>query len=114
MAIKKTLKSKVAFDLPVNTASALCYILGWISGLIFLMVEKKNAKVRFHAMQSMMFFGGLTLLSFVPVIGWMLSPFVMIAGFVVWLMSVYKAYNGEDFELPVVGKLAKDQLKKMK
>jgi len=114
MAAKKTLKSKVTFDLPVNTASALCYVLGWISGLIFLMAEKTNVKVRFHAMQSMMFFGGLTLLSFVPVIGWILSPFVMILGFVVWLMAVYKAYNGEDFELPVVGKLAKDQLKKMK
>ena len=35
-----------------------------------LLAEKNNAKVRFHAMQSIMFFGGLTLLSFVPVIGW--------------------------------------------
>ena len=54
------------------------------------------------------------MITFVPVIGWLLSPFVMIVGFVVWLMAIYKAYNGEDFELPVVGKIAKEQLKKMK
>jgi len=43
-----------------------------------------------------------------------LSPLVMIVAFIVWLMSIYKAYNGEEFELPLVGKLAKKQLAKMK
>ncbi|MBU1085612.1 MAG: DUF4870 domain-containing protein [Candidatus Beckwithbacteria bacterium] len=117
MATKKIVKktaSVVAFGLPVNTASALCYAFGWVSGLVFLLSEKKDTKVRFHAMQSLMFFAGLTVVSFVPVIGWLLSPFVMIVGFIFWLMSIYKAYNGEDFELPVVGKLAKKQLSKMK
>lgn len=112
---KKVEKAKtVAFGLPVNTASALTYVLGWVSGLVFLLAEKDNQKVRFHAMQSLVFFAGLTVISFVPVIGWLLSPFVMIVGFVVWLMSVYKAYNGEEFELPVAGKFAKQQLKKIK
>lgn len=86
----------------------------WVTGLLFLLMEKKNAFVRFHAMQSILFFGGLTVITFVPVIGWLLSPFVMILGFVVWLMAIYKAYNGEKFELPVVGKIAKEQLKKIK
>ncbi|MEA3355164.1 MAG: DUF4870 domain-containing protein [Patescibacteria group bacterium] len=113
MATKKV-ATQVAFGLPVNTASALCYVFGWVSGLVFLLSEKKNAKVRFHAMQSLMFFAGLTIISFVPVIGWLLSPFVMIVGFIFWIMSVYKAYNGEDFKLPIVAKFAKQQLKKMK
>lgn len=113
MATKET-KSTVAFGLSENTAGALCYVLGWATGLLFLLFEKTNKFVRFHAMQSLMFFAGLTVISFVPVIGWLLSPFVMIVGFVVWLMSVYKAYNGEEFELPVVGKFAREQLKKMK
>jgi len=113
MATEKT-SSAVVFGLPVNTACALCYLIGWVTGLGFLLAEKGNAKVRFHAMQSLLFFGGLTVISFVPVIGWLLSPFVLIIGFVVWLMSIYKAYNGEDFELPVVGKFAREQLKKMK
>ena len=110
----KKVATQVAFGLPVNTANALCYVLGWVSGLVFLLSEKKNSRVRFHAMQSLMFFAGLTVVSFIPVIGWLLSPFVMIIGFILWLMSIYKAYSGEDFELPIVGKMAKNQLKKMK
>ena len=118
MATKKVVKKEavkaVAFGLTVNTASALCYVFGWVSGLVFLLAEKDNKTIRFHAMQSLMFFAGLTVIGFVPAIGWLLSPFVMIAGFIFWLMSVYKAYNGEMFELPVVGKMAKKQLEKMK
>jgi len=101
--------TKTTFSLDKNTAAALCYVLGWVSGLVFLMVEKKDKTIRFHAMQSVLFFGGLTVLSFVPVIGWILSPFVMIVGFIVWLLALYKTYNGEDFELPIVGKIAKER-----
>lgn len=105
---------KIAFGLEEKVACALTYVLGWVTGLVFLLAEKENAKVRFHAMQSLMFFGGMTIISFVPVIGWLLSPLVMIVVFIVWLMSIYKAYNGEEFELPMVGKLAKKQLARMK
>jgi uncharacterized membrane protein len=114
MATEKATSSGAAFGLPEKTAGALCYVMIWVTGLLFLLMEKKNAFVRFHAMQSILFFGGLTVITFVPVIGWLLSPFVMILGFVVWLMAIYKAYNGEKFELPVVGKIAKEQLKKIK
>jgi uncharacterized membrane protein len=109
MATKKTSKSvtKTTLSLDKNTAAALCYVLGWVSGLVFLLVEKNDKTIRFHAMQSLMFFAGLTILTFVPVIGWILSPFIMIVGFIVWLISMYKAYNGENFELPVVGKMAR-------
>ncbi|KKS79775.1 MAG: hypothetical protein UV54_C0028G0003 [Candidatus Beckwithbacteria bacterium GW2011_GWA2_43_10] len=105
---------KVAFGLEEKVACALTYVLGWVTGLVFLLMEKENQKVRFHAMQSLMFFAAMTIISFVPVIGWLLSPLVMIISFIVWLMSIYKAYNGEEFELPVAGKLAKKQLAKMK
>jgi uncharacterized membrane protein len=113
MATKEKAKM-AAFGLPQNTAAALTYVLGWLTGLVFLLVEKDNRVIRFHAMQSVMFFGALTVLSFVPVIGWLLSPLLMILAFIVWLVSIYKAYNGEMLELPVVGKLAKKQLDKMK
>lgn len=109
-----TTSKKIAFGLEEKVASALCYVLGWVTGLVFLLAEKGNAKVRFNAMQSLMFFAGMTIISFIPVIGWLLSPLVMIVSFIVWLMAIYKAYNGEEFELPVVGKLAKKQLAKMK
>ena len=99
--------------LPKNTAAALSYVLGWLTGIVFLLIEK-DPFVRFHAMQSIITFGILTLLSFVPVIGWILSPLVMIVGFVLWLVLIFKAYQGEEFKLPIVGDFAKKQLPKIK
>lgn len=99
--------------LPKNTAAALSYVLGWLTGIIFLLIEK-DPFVRFHAMQSIITFGLLTLLSFVPIIGWILSPLVMIVGFVLWLVLIYKAYQGEEFKLPVIGDFAEKQLGKIK
>ena len=114
MATKETKTKMAAFGLPQNTAGALAYVLGWLTGLVFILVEKDNRFVRFHAMQSLMFFAVLTVASFIPVVGWLLSPLFMIVGFIVWLIAIYKAYNGEEFELPLFGKLAKSQLAKMK
>ena len=99
--------------LPKNTAAALSYGLGCLTGSSILLSEK-DPFVRFHAMQSIITFGILTLLSFVPVIGWILSPLVMIVGFILWLVLIFKAYQGEEFKLPVVGEFAKKQLGKMK
>lgn len=99
--------------LPKNTAAALSYVLGWLTGIVFLLVEK-DPFVRFHAMQSIITFGLLTILSFVPVVGWILSPLVMIVGFVLWLVLIFKAYQGEEFKLPVIGEFAKKQLGKIK
>lgn len=93
--------------LPKNTAAALSYVLGWLSGLFFLLMYKKDAFVRFHAAQSIVTFGILTIIVFIPVIGWILSPLVWIVGFVLWLFLIYKAYQGEEFKLPWVGNLAK-------
>lgn len=99
--------------LPKNTAAALSYVLGWLTGIVFLLIEK-DPFVRFHAMQSIITFGGLTVLVMVPIIGWILSPLVMIVGFILWLVLIFKAYQGEEFKLPVVGEFAKKQLARMK
>jgi uncharacterized membrane protein len=106
-------EEKVGTGLPKNTAAALSYVLGWLTGIIFLLIEK-DPFVRFHAMQSVVTFGILTLASFVPVIGWILSPIIMILGFVLWLLLIYKAYQGEEFKLPVAGDLAQKALGKVK
>lgn len=105
--------NKIGTGLPKNTAAALSYALGWLTGIVFLLIEK-DPFVRFHAMQSIITFGILTILSFVPVIGWILSPLVMIVGFVLWLVLIFKAYQGEEFKLPVIGDFAKKQLGKIK
>ena len=99
--------------LPKNTAAALAYALGWVTGIVMLLIEK-DPFVRFHAMQSVVTFGVLTLLCLVPVVGWILSPIVTVVGFVLWLVLIYKAYQGEKFKLPVVGDFAEKQLGKIK
>lgn len=105
-------EEKTGTGLPRNTAAALSYVLGWLTGIIFLLIERDKF-VRFHAMQSIVTFGVLTILSFVPVIGWLLSPLVMIVGFILWLVLIFKAYQGEEFKLPIVGEFAKKQAGKM-
>lgn len=111
MAETKT--EKKGTGLPKNTAAALSYVLGWLTGIVFLLIEKEPF-VRFHAMQSVIIFGALTIIAILPVVGWVLSPLVMILGFVLWLVLIYKAYQGEEFKLPVIGDFAKKQLSKMK
>ncbi len=104
---------KESTGLPRNMAAALCYVLGWVTGLVFLLIEKKDKFVRFHAMQSVITFGVLTVASIAPLIGWILAPFIMIIGFILWLVLIIKAYQGEEFELPVVGPLARQWLGKI-
>ena len=106
-------EAKSGTGLPSNTAAALSYVLGWLTGIVFLLVEKDDQFVRLHAMQSVVTFGLLTVLALVPVIGWILSPFVMIVGFVLWLFLIVKAYQGEEFLLPVIGPWAKKQVGKL-
>lgn len=106
-------EAKTGTGLPSNTAAALSYVLGWLTGIVFLLIEKDDKFVRFHAMQSIVIFGLLTVLALVPVIGWVLSPLVMIVGFILWLVLIYKAYQGEKFMLPVIGPWAEKQVEKL-
>lgn len=94
---------------PKNTAAALSYLLGWVTGIVFLLIEK-DSFVRFHAMQSVLVFGLLTVASLVPIIGWLLSPVLMLVGLILWLILMIKAYQGEKFSLPVVGEWAQKLL----
>lgn len=100
---------KSSLNLDQNVASLLCYLGGWITGLIFYLLEKENKVVRFHAMQSLITFGGLTIVSFIlgfiPIIGIITIP-LWILGVVLWIVLMVKAYQGEYFKLPVVGDIA--------
>jgi len=109
-----------------NVAAALCYLVGWITGVLFLVLEpyNKNRTIRFHAFQSIFFnvaavaaFIGVWIVSFVlvfvPYVGFiitMLLDFGIGLGiFIVWIMLLYKAYNNERWVLPVIGPLAEKQ-----
>lgn len=101
---------------------AASYFLGPVTGIIFLLIEKKNEYVRFHAMQSTILFGGIFLLNvalgIIPVLGWLIaliiSPLIALVSFVLWLVLMWKAYSGEKFKLPFFGDLAEKQLAKLK
>jgi uncharacterized membrane protein len=100
-----------------NMMGALAYLLGFITGIVLLVVEKQNKFVRFHAMQSTITFGvlfaGGFVLGFIPVIGWMVGLVLAPVEFILWLILMYKAYSGEMYKLPYVGEMAEKQLAKM-
>ncbi|NQT75861.1 MAG: DUF4870 domain-containing protein [Candidatus Omnitrophica bacterium] len=93
-----------------NMAGLLCYFLGWITGLVFYLVEKKNKFVRFHAMQSLIVFGSLAIINIVllviPALGILLSILLSLLSLVLWILLMIKAYQGEYFKLPIAGDIA--------
>lgn len=98
-----------------NVMGALTYLVFFVTGAVFLVLEKKNNFIRFHAMQSLVFFGALFILHVIltfSLIGLILIPFLMIVEFVLWVLLMWKAFNGEEFMLPVVGEFSKKQLAK--
>lgn len=92
-----------------TAAGALCYLLGFISGLLFYIVEKDNTFVRFHALQSILTFGAwfvaIMVFRVIPILGFIVNFFLMIAGFILWLFLMLKAGQGIAFKLPFVGDL---------
>jgi uncharacterized membrane protein len=100
--------------LDANIAAALTYLVGFITGILFLVLEKDSAFVRFHAMQSTIVSLGFVALQmalgFIPIFGWMLMPLLGLAGLVLWLFLMVKAFQGERFKLPVIGDIAEQQV----
>ena len=93
--------------LDVKIASTLSYSVGWVTGLVFFLIEKQSAEVRFHALQSMVAFGGLNaLLLLTSLLIPPLSLLVWIGAAVLWVVVLFKAYQGDHFELPFAGKIA--------
>ncbi len=103
-------------NLEPNVAGLLCYLLGWITGLVFILIEKENKFVRFHAMQSIVVFGaihafyivfwGLGHLSGIGILFDVLSWIIAILGFVLWIVLMIRAYQGERYKLPIAGDIA--------
>ncbi|MFQ5574699.1 MAG: DUF4870 domain-containing protein [Terriglobia bacterium] len=102
-----------------KVASLLCYLFGWVSGLIFFLIEKDDKDVRFHALQSILVNAAVfviliayaivgALLAFVGlgVISMLLYPVLLLGFFVLWIVLMVKAYGGERWKLPVVGDIA--------
>ena len=102
--------AKTSMGLEPNTAGLLCYLGVWITGIIFYVLEKDNMQVRFHAMQSMIIFGTITVVEIVvgwiPVLGWIVNSLLGVLAFILWIVLMYKAYKGEKIKIPVATELA--------
>jgi len=105
--------------------AAISYVLFSITGIVVYLVEKEDKFVRFHAVQSMI--AGIVLfvvwmilgivviiLGIIPIIGWILDILIsggfLILSVLLWLLLMYKAYSGEEYKLPVLGKIAEKNI----
>ena len=97
-----------------NVAGLLCYVGFWITGIIFLVIEKKSPIVRFHAAQSLLTFGFISILSaalgsifwHIWFLGGVLKFIIGTGAFILWVVLMVKAYNGEMYRLPIAGDIA--------
>jgi len=105
--------AKTSTGMEENVAGLLCYLLGWITGIIFLILEKDNKFVRFHAIQSIVVFGIITvaqlILRWIPFIGWILSILISILAFILWIILMVKAFQGVKYKLPWAGNFSEKQ-----
>lgn len=123
----QTTKSSTGLD--ENIAALLSYIFGWVSGLIFFLIEKDSRLVRFHAMQSILFNVLILVLVFVF---WILTFILVLIGaaigdvlgtifsllatllwlvfsvgiLIAWILCLVKAFQGQYFKLPIIGNFA--------
>jgi uncharacterized membrane protein len=105
-----------------NVAGVLCYSLGWLTGIIFLVIDKRHS-VRFHAAQSIVVFGGMFILYWIVgamfatsiafgsiglgwTFGYTIFMVLRLVFIVLWILLMWKAYQGEQFRLPVAANIA--------
>ena len=96
-----------------NVGGLLCYVFGWVTGVIFLIIERENKFIRFHAIQSIIVFGVLNLassilvpLTWIPFVGWIFGLAICILTLVLWILLMIRAYQGEQYKVSIAGNLA--------
>ena len=98
---------KSSTGLEANVAGLLCYVLGWVSGLVFFLIERDSKFVRFHALQSIYVFGTLTVawivLGWIPVLGVVFRVLTGLFAIILWIILIIKAYQGEMFKVRWAG-----------
>lgn len=127
--------SQSSFGLSPNAAALISYLFVPITSIVFIATEKQNRLVRFHAWQSLFYGLGLTAMSIVlgiviGVVSFIVSSISPVAGFLItfisfllwialavaifasWILCLFKAWRGEFFKLPVVGKFAENMCDK--
>ena len=101
---------KSSTGLAENIAGLLCYMLGWVSGIVFLLLERESKFVKFHAVQSIIIFGVLSVLSgllgWIPVLGLIVRIISGILAFVLWILLMVKAGQGKRYKIKWAGDYA--------
>lgn len=104
-------KSSTGMD--ENVAALLAIFFAPISSIVFFFIEKESKFVKFHALQSgilgVALFVIYTVLGFIPVIGWIILFLLPIPVLVLYVFMLVKAYKGEWFILPIIGKISMEQ-----
>jgi uncharacterized membrane protein len=123
----QTTKSSTGLD--ENVAALLSYIFGWVSGLIFFLIEKDSRLVRFHAMQSILLNVSIGVLAFVvwivvfilliivsqisdalsTIVGLLMTLIWLafsVGILIAWVLCLVKAYQGQYYKLPIIGNFA--------
>jgi uncharacterized membrane protein len=120
--------AKTSTGFEENIDGLLCYVLGWISGIFFIVRERENKFVRYHAIQSVVVFGAITIIyivifvilnsvagmfRFIPVFSFILSAVFGIVAWllgllsmILWIILMAYAYQGQRYKLPWVGNFA--------
>src|SRR5579863_1694997 len=96
-----------------NVAGMLCYLLGWVTGLVFFLIDKRPS-VQFHARQSIVIFGALQIIQTIGIFAgfaiwglhFLLVPVVGLIATVLWIVLMIKAYQGVRFRVPVAADIA--------
>jgi uncharacterized membrane protein len=123
-----TTSEQSSTGLDLNLASALCYVFGLVSGVIFFAIETQSRVVKYHALQSMLMSVAVmvvyiaysvlwAVMSRLPFLGWVAGIFgflgwavLMLAFLALWIYCLVKAFNGERFKLPYLGEIAERQI----
>ena len=123
----QTTKSSTGLD--ENVAALLSYIFGWVSGLIFFLIEKDSRLVRFHAMQSILLNVSIGVLAFVvwivvfilliivsqisdalsTIVGLLMTLIWLafsVGILIAWVLCLVKAYQSQYYKLPIIGNFA--------
>jgi len=105
---------KTSLGMDENVESVIAYAGIWVSGIIMLFLETENNHVRFHAMQSVITFFSLFIVSslilIIPGFGIVISSIITFFGTVLWIFLLYKAYSGEIYKLPYIGDAAEEMI----
>ncbi len=107
-------RGQSSLGMPENVAGLLTYTFGFVTGILFIVLERESRLVKFHAVQSILFSLAYLVvalaLRLIPVLGWIIYLLLPPLGLIVWIVLMLKAYRFECFELPLIGEIARTQL----